>query len=143
MGVVRQLVCRLKEGGELRRGINVRHVTYLAPREPRGERSLAKCELLVLDDFGLSPVTPPQARDLLEVIDDRAQSRSTVVASQFPIEQWHSGILDPTLADAILDRLDRLDRVVHQGHRLVLNGESMRKTKASEGAPEAADGEGA
>ncbi len=84
-------------------------------------RGLARCDLLVLDDFGLTPLTAPQARDLLEVIDDRTQARSTVVASQFPIEQWHGVIQDPTLADAILDRL------AHQSYRLIMSGESMRK----------------
>lgn len=102
-------------------------------------RALAKSEVLVIDDFGLAPVTAPQARDLLEVIDDRAQSRSTVIASQLPVDKWHSAVQDPTLADAILDRL------VHGAYRLALNGESMRKVKAAvgESATEtAADGEG-
>jgi DNA replication protein DnaC len=93
----------------------------------RALRALSRCELLVIDDFGLAPVTPPQARDLLEVIDDRAQSRSTVVASQLPVEKWHSVVQDPTLADAILDRL------VHGAYRLALSGESMRKIKATTG----------
>ena len=102
----------------------------------RALRALSRCELLVMDDFGLSPVTASQARDLLEVIDDRAQSRSTVVASQLPVEKWHGAIQDPTLADAILDRL------VHGAHRLALSGESMRRMKAprTEGTT-AADGE--
>lgn len=98
--------------------------------------TLARCDLLVLDDFGLFPLTAPQARDLLEVIDDRVKTRSTVVASQFPIEQWHSVIQDPTLADAILDRL------VHQSYRLVMSGESMRKLQAPVAAAEPAVGEG-
>jgi DNA replication protein DnaC len=102
----------------------------------RALRALSRCELLALDDFGLAPVTAPQARDLLEVIDDRVQSRSTVVASQLPVEKWHAAIQDPTLADAILDRL------VHGAYRLVLNGESMRKAKAPGGEGAAVAGEG-
>lgn len=104
----------------------------------RALRTLSRCELLILDDFGLAPVTAPQARDLLEVIDDRAQSRSTVVASQLPVDKWHSAIQDPTLADAILDRL------VHGAYRLALAGESMRKVQppAGEGPSAAVDEEG-
>ena len=77
--------------------------------------------VLIAGPTGVGALTAPQARDLLEVIDDRTQARSTVVASQFPIEQWHGVIQDPTLADAILDRL------AHQSYRLVMSGESMRK----------------
>jgi len=102
----------------------------------RALRTLSRCEVLVIDDFGLAPVTAPQARDLLEVIDDRAQSRSTVVASQLPVDKWHSAIQDPTLADAILDRL------VHSAYRVAMTGESMRKTKAPGSEDSAPAGEG-
>jgi len=82
---------------------------------------LAKIQLLILDDWGITPLGGQEARNLLEVIDDRAGVRSTTVASQLPIEQWHQTIADPTVADAILDRL------VHRAHQITLRGESMRK----------------
>lgn len=87
----------------------------------------AKTELLILDDFGLTPLSVPEARDLLEVIDDRTLTRSTLVASQLPLEMWHGAIADPTLADAILDRL------IHNAHKIHLKGESMRKMKGPKG----------
>lgn len=88
---------------------------------------LAKTELLILDDFGLTPLSVSEARDLLEVIDERTLTRSTLVASQLPLEMWHGAITDPTLADAILDRL------IHNAHKIHLKGESMRKMKSSKG----------
>ena len=84
-------------------------------------RQLARVSLLVIDDFLLTPATVEQARDLLEVIEDRSQLRSTLVASQLPVESWHAALADPTLADAILDRL------VHNAHRIALKGPSMRR----------------
>ncbi|MDZ7379349.1 MAG: IS21-like element helper ATPase IstB [candidate division KSB1 bacterium] len=88
---------------------------------PRLMSSLARTEVLVLDDWGLAPVSAADSRDILDIIDDRTQKRSTIVASQLPIDHWHASIGDPTVADAILDRL------VHQSYKLVLKGESMRK----------------
>jgi len=85
--------------------------------------SMARCDLLVLDDWGLAPLTAEQARDLLEILEDRYGKRSTMVVSQLPVENWHPVIAEPTIADAILDRL------VHNAHRLPLSGESMRKVK--------------
>jgi DNA replication protein DnaC len=85
---------------------------------------IAKIELLVLDDWGISPLSPDESRDLLELLDDRYQIRSTVLASQLPLEHWHEMIADPTSADAILDR------VVHNSHKIFLKGESMRKTNS-------------
>lgn len=82
---------------------------------------LAKTDLLVLDDWGLVSLTVSEARDLLEVVDDRCHIRSTLIASQLPIEDWHSTLPDPSVADAILDRL------VHTAHKLNLQGPSMRK----------------
>jgi len=82
---------------------------------------LCKVELLILDDWGLVPLTAPEARDLVEVVDDRSIIRSTLVSSQLPVEAWHSTMGDPTVADAILDRL------VHRAYRIALKGESMRK----------------
>lgn len=91
---------------------------------------LAKTDLLILDDFGLAPLAPIEARDLLELVDDRYLVRSTVVASQLPLAEWHRAIVDPTLADAILDRL------VHNAHKFTLTGESLRKKKGGESTSE-------
>lgn len=78
---------------------------------------LAKIEVLVLDDWGITPLGAQEGRDMLEVIDDRAGTRSTVVVSQMPIEHWHATISDPTVADAILDRL------VHNSHKITMKGD--------------------
>ena len=86
--------------------------------------SYAKTDLLVLDDYGLAGLTQEQRHDFLEILEDRHGLKSTLVTSQLPIEKWHEQIGDPTLADAILDRL------VHTAHTLKLKGESMRKKKA-------------
>jgi DNA replication protein DnaC len=83
--------------------------------------SYAKTDLLILDDWGLAPFTTEQRRDMLELLDDRYGQRSTLVTSQMPVDNWHELIGDPTLADAILDRL------VHNAYRINLKGESMRK----------------
>lgn len=82
---------------------------------------LAKVQLLIIDDWGLEPLKPAHRNDLMEIMDDRHNSASTMVISQLPTDQWYAGIGDNTLADAILDRL------MHNSHRLQLNGESMRK----------------
>ncbi len=82
---------------------------------------LARFDLLVLDDFGLAAFTDHNRRDLLEILEDRYERRSTLVTSQFPVEQWHELLGDATFADAILDRL------VHNAYRVQLKGESMRK----------------
>ena len=87
-------------------------------------KSLLKADLLILDDFGLAPLTTEQQRDLLEIIDDRYDRRSTLVTSQLPVKHWHDILADPTLADAILDRL------VHNAYKIELKGESMRKSKS-------------
>lgn len=84
-------------------------------------RKLAKADLLVLDDFGLAPLTDPVGRDLLEIIDDRYDRRATLITSQLPLDQWHAYLGDRTVADAILDRL------VHNAYKLSLQGDSMRK----------------
>ena len=86
--------------------------------------SFAKTHLIILDDWGLAKLTAEQRRDLLEFLDDRHANRSTLVTSQIPIDHWHEIIGDPTLADAILDRL------VHNAYRINLKGESMRKRYA-------------
>lgn len=86
---------------------------------------LAKTDLLVLDDWGLEKLTLGQRNDVLELMEDRHGSRSTLITSQVPVSKWHAAIGDATLADAILDRL------LHNAHRLDLNGESMRRKLAS------------
>jgi DNA replication protein DnaC len=83
--------------------------------------TLAKVSLIVIDDFAIAPIGPRERSDLLEVLDDRVGTRSTIITSQLPIEHWHDYIADPTLADAILDRL------LHSAHKIHLEGESMRK----------------
>ncbi len=83
--------------------------------------SYAKTDLLILDDWGLAPFTAAQRRDMLELLDDRYGHRSTLVTNQMPVDKWHELIGDPTLADAILDRL------VHNAYRLELKGESLRR----------------
>jgi len=93
-------------------------------------RWLSKVDVLVLDDWGLTPLTATDGRELLEVIDDRCQAKSTVVTSQVPVDQWHAAISDPSVADAILDRL------VHNAHRIELRGESMRRVKNRPAAQE-------
>ena len=85
--------------------------------------ALAKTHLLVLDDWGLARLTDEQRHDLLEIIEDRHAIRSTIVASQLPLDKWHDVVGDPTLADAILDRL------IHNAYKITLKGDSMRKTK--------------
>jgi len=86
-------------------------------------KQLAKVDLLLIDDFGLPPLAEQTKRDLLEILDDRYDRRSTILTSQLPVDQWHTFLADPTLADAILDRL------VHNSYRLTLKGDSMRKHK--------------
>ena len=88
-------------------------------------RQLAKADLIIIDDFGLAPLPDAIRRDLLEILDDRYDRRSTLITSQLPVEQWHTYLEDPTVADAILDRL------IHNSYRLALKGESMRKQKTT------------
>lgn len=85
---------------------------------------LAKMDVLLLDDWRLRDVDQSARNDLLEVLDNRVGTRSTIITSQLPIEHWHAWLQDPALADAILDRL------VHQAHKLALKGDSMRKKNA-------------
>lgn len=87
---------------------------------------LARIDLLALDDFAIAPITPPERNDLLELLDDRVGTRATLITSQLPVAAWHEWLDDPTLADAILDR------VVHSAHRIELKGESMRRKQAKQ-----------
>ena len=82
---------------------------------------IARTDVFVLDDLGLVPIREPERRHLLEIMDDRHGSRSTIVTSQLPVEKWHDYIGDPTIADAVCDRL------LHNAHRLALKGPSRRK----------------
>jgi DNA replication protein DnaC len=83
---------------------------------------IARIQLLIIDDFAISPIGPRERNDLLELLDDRVGSRSSIITSQLPLEHWHEYLNDPTLADAIMDRL------VHRSHKIHLHGkESMRK----------------
>ncbi len=87
--------------------------------------SWARIEILVIDDFLIRPLSPDQAGDLLEVIEDRTGLRSTIITSQLPTSNWHEAMGDQTLGDAILDR------ITQNLHRIELSGDSMRKTKSS------------
>jgi DNA replication protein DnaC len=91
---------------------------------PRTMKKLTKTSVLALDDLGLAPMTASERRELLEVIEDRHTLASTIVSTQLPIESWHDNIGDPTIADAILDRL------IHNAHNIHLKGESMRKLRS-------------
>jgi DNA replication protein DnaC len=117
-----------------RRGLNAHYVRM--PRllhdvaVGRGDGSytrllarLAKLDLLAIDDWLLAPLRDPERRDLVEVIEDRAERASTLIASQLPVKDWHGVIGDPNQADAICDRL------LHQAHRIDLKGPSLRQTK--------------
>lgn len=95
--------------------------------------TIAKTNVLILDDFGLTPFTDESRRDLLEILDDRHDKRSTLITSQLPVKLWYETIGNGTVADAILDRL------VHNAYRLEMTGESMRKKKTKLTAKEKQD----
>ena len=86
-------------------------------------RAIARLDLLILDDWGPEPLDADQRRDLLEIVEDRYEARSIIVTSQLPVDRWYEIIGNPTIADAILDRL------VHNAYRIELKGESLRKKK--------------
>ena len=94
---------------------------------PKLYRDLARIAVLILDDWGIAPIDAARARDLLEILDDRFGRRSVIVTSQLPVADWHRQINDPTVADAILDRL------VHGAIRIELHGTSMRIDDAAAG----------
>ena len=87
-------------------------------------RAITGVKLLILDDWGLEPLGPEQRRDLLEIVEERYGRGATLITSQLPVDRWHDLIGEPTLADAILDR------VIHSAHRLQLRGDSLRKKAA-------------
>ena len=88
---------------------------------PRFMAKLAKIDALILDDWGLSKLTARQSRDVLEIIEDRHQSKSTIITSQLPVDKWYELIEDPTIADALFDR------ILHNSYKLELRGPSLRK----------------
>ena len=94
-------------------------------RYPKLMASLAKADLILLDDWGLAVLSDENRRDLLELLEDRHGRRATLVTSQLPVEHWHQALGDPTLADAILDRL------VHNAYKIALKGDSMRQRLAT------------
>jgi len=91
---------------------------------PRVLSRLAKTDLLILDEWGIASFNDMQGRDLLELVDDRHQFHSTIIVGQIPMEHWHQLLPDPTVADAIMDR------VVHNAYKIKLDGDSMRKILA-------------
>ena len=91
--------------------------------------TFARTDLLVLDDWGIAALSADHKRDILEIIEDRHGLRSTLITSQFPVEKWYDFIADPTIADAIMDR------VVHNAYRIELRGESMRKVYSAQTDP--------
>ena len=97
-------------------------------RYPRLMRALGGVKLLILDDCGLEPLGPEQRHDMLEIVEDRYGRGATLITSQMPVDRWHDLIGEPTLADAILDR------IVHNAHRLQLKGDSLR-SKGRSGLP--------
>lgn len=86
---------------------------------------ILRCDVLVIDDWGLAPATEAERRDLLEIVEDRYATRSTILTSQVPPGKWHDHLGEPTIADAICDRL------LHNAHRVALKGPSRRKEKES------------
>jgi DNA replication protein DnaC len=88
-------------------------------------KRLGKVSLLVLDDFGLEPFGPDQRRDLLEIVEERCGRAAILITSQVPVDRWHDVIGEPTITDAVLDR------IVHNAHRLKLKGDSLRKKGAT------------
>jgi len=91
---------------------------------------MAKASVLILDDLGLKPLEEMQRHDLLEILEDRHGLRSTIVTSQLPVKKWHDTIGDPTVADAFLDR------IIHNAHRIELEGPSICKQQSEEGEQE-------
>jgi DNA replication protein DnaC len=113
--VLYQRVPRLLQEIEVSR-LDGRYNKLIAP--------INKCEVLILDDLLISPVSRDEQRELLEIVEERYERKATVITSQLPVKAWHDAMQDPTLADAILDRL------VHNAYKLELKGESMRRKRS-------------
>lgn len=92
---------------------------------PKLMNKIAKAKVLIVDDFCITPIKDAERKDLLEVIEDRQQLCSTIISTQIPVEKWFEAIGDPTIADAVLDRL------IHNAHKINLKGESMRKIRST------------
>ena len=88
-------------------------------------RQVGRVDLLILNDWGPEPLLPEQQRDLLEIVEDRYNAGSLIITSQLPVDRWYELVGNPTLADAILDR------IIHNAYRVELSGESLRKPRAS------------
>ena len=100
------------------------HVAHGDGSFSRRLAQLARIDVLAIDDFAIAPISASERNDLLELLDDRVGARATLLTSQLPVNAWHAWLADPTLADAILDR------IVHKAHKITLKGESMRKQQA-------------
>jgi DNA replication protein DnaC len=100
-----------------------------AGRHAKMLKALARVDLPILDDWGPETFDEVQRRDILEIVEDRYQRRSTIVTSQVPVDAWHDLVGNPTIADAVLDRL------VHDAYRIELTGESLRKRRRAADAP--------
>jgi DNA replication protein DnaC len=125
-----QQACRKGYRALYRRAPRLFHELALARADGTYVRALGKLarfDVLVLDDFGLAPLSDTERNDLLELLDDRSGASSTIVTSQLPPAKWHEYLHDPSIADAICDR------VLHIAHRVVLKGPSRRKEKPSRG----------
>lgn len=100
------------------------HIAHGDGSLPRLLARWAKTDVLILDDWGLAPLTTQHRHDLLEVIEDRHGERSTIIAAQLPLKDWHTYFGDPAVADAALDR------IVHSAHQIAMSGDSMRKKRS-------------
>jgi DNA replication protein DnaC len=125
-----QQACRKGYRAFYRRAPRLFHELALARADGtyiRALGKLARFDVLVIDDFALAPLQDTERNDLLELLDDRCGSRSTIVTSQLPPAKWHEYLHDPSVADAICDR------VLHNAHKIVLKGPSRRKEKPNRG----------
>ena len=104
------------------------HVAHGDGSFTRRLAQLARLDLIILDDFALAPIAPHERSDLLELLDDRVGTRSTIITSQLPLAAWHEWLGEPTVADAILDR------IVHGSHKIALKGESLRRSRTDASA---------
>jgi DNA replication protein DnaC len=106
------------------------HVAHGEGSFSRRLAQLARIDVLLLDDFGGSPIEPGERTDLLELLDDRVKTKATIITSQLAVNKWHAWLDEPTIADAILDR------IVHNSHRITLKGPSLRKGEDQAGEQE-------